>query len=459
MRDNDAGRRVGRMKTPIYDFVTRYAQSDTARLHMPGHKGKCFLGCEKYDITEIDGADVLYRAEGIIQESEDNTSALFSTHHTFYSAEGSTLAIKAMLKLAADNRKEDCAKVILATRNAHRAFVNACAFLDIDVCWIYPEENSHLCRCKVTKESVEQALRGMETRPMAVYITSPDYLGNISDIAAIAEACKNFDIPLLVDNAHGAYLEFLEPSRHPIALGAAMCADSAHKTLPVLTGGAYLHISKEYDEYAKGARSALSLFASTSPSYLILQSLDLCNAYLSEGYKARLAECIRKIEELKKKLSHLGYDTEMSEPLKIVFHAQRFGYTGTELAYHLRSHGIEAEFSDTEYTVLMATPENDDADFLRVSEAMKRLSPRSNKLTKKRYFPEISRLKKKMSIRAAVLTAHEFVPADESVGRICGAPTVSCPPAVPIAISGELIDERTAELFRLYGIDKIEVVK
>ena len=124
------------MKTPIYDFVQKYAESDVSRFHMPGHKGKSFLGCERLDITEVQGADVLYSADGIIEESERNASALFGTAHSFYSAEGSSLAIKTMLALAVKGFKGSkggagVKPVVLAGRNAHKAFIYSCALLDI----------------------------------------------------------------------------------------------------------------------------------------------------------------------------------------------------------------------------------------------------------------------------------------------------------------------------------------
>jgi arginine/lysine/ornithine decarboxylase len=125
----------------------------------------------------------------------------------------------------------------------------------------------------------------MGRKPCAVYVTSPDYLGNQQDLAGLSAVCAARGIPLLVDNAHGAYLHFLPQPAHPLDLGATACCDSAHKTLPVLTGGAYLHIAKNAPErYARDAKRAMALFGSTSPSYLILQSLDRANAYLAGGY-------------------------------------------------------------------------------------------------------------------------------------------------------------------------------
>lgn len=443
------------MNTPICDFVKKYAASDTARFHMPGHKGRALLGPEPYDITEISGADVLYSADGIIDESENNASTLFGTAHTYYSTEGSTLAIKAMLAIAVNARKGDTPPVVLAARNVHRAFISAAALIDFSVEWMYPEQHEHLCSCTVSAERVDAAIEEMIIKPCAVYITSPDYLGNIADVEGIAKVCDKYGIPLLVDNAHGAYLAFLEPSRHPIALGAAMCADSAHKTLPTLTGGAYLHISRKFSDYTRSARSTLSLFASTSPSYLILQSLDLCNRYLADGFRERLADTVIKINSMKTRLESLGILFYPSEPMKIVLDSARFGYTGTYIADFLRSFGIESEFSDTDFTVLMSTTENIDADYARLESALASLQPRTPITREPRaLFPS----KQVISIREAAFSQYECIPISDAVGRICAVPTVSCPPAIPIVVSGERIDERTVRLFELYGIDEIEVI-
>ena len=338
------------MTTPIFDFVREYSESEAVRFHMPGHKGVGPLGCEGYDITEINGADVLYSADGIIAESEDNLSLLYGTAHSFYSTEGSTLAIKAMLALVSERCGEE-RPLILAARNVHTAFIKAAALLDLDVEFIYPERSGHLCECNITAEDVRPAIEGAKHRPRAVYVTSPDYLGNMLDIREISAVCREFGLPLLVDNAHGAYLRFLPEDMHPISLGAAMCADSAHKTLPALTGGAYLHISKDFADYLPRARGALSLFASTSPSYLTLCSLDLCNKRLFEDYPEKIAFLARKSAEIKDKISEIGLEVCESEPLKIVIRA------GESLADHLRENNIEVEFSDRDYTVLMLTPE------------------------------------------------------------------------------------------------------
>lgn len=436
------------MTTPVFDFVKRYSESRSARFHMPGHKGREMLGCEAFDITEIQGADVLYSAEGIICESENNLSSIYGTSHSFYSTEGSTLAIKAMLALVSE-REGDERPLILAARNVHTAFIKACALLDLDVEFIYPEREGHLCECKITAEDVRDAILSATKKPRAVYLTTPDYLGNMLDVAGISAVCREHGLPLLVDNAHGAYLKFLPDDMHPITLGATMCADSAHKTLPVLTGGAYLHISPDFSEYAERARGALSLFASTSPSYLTLCSLDLCNKRLSEDYPEMISALVGKSAEIRGKIASLGFDVLSGEPLKIVIKE------GTSLADHLRERGIEVEFSDRDYTVLMLSPENCDEEFERLISALSIYK----KVKNDRIPMAVKPHERVMSIRRAVLSPSQIVSVDEAEGGVCASPTVACPPAVPIVVSGERITKEDIDTFKYYGINSVSIVK
>ena len=444
------------MTTPIWDFLQRCQQAGTRRFHMPGHKGAGPLGCEQWDITEIQGADSLYEAAGIIAESEANAAALFGSGATFYSTEGSSQCIKAMLYLALQNRPAGTPPVIAAARNVHKSFVHAAALLDFEPLWLWPEEGtSSLCACPVTAEGLEKALAALPAPPAAVYVTSPDYLGNMADISALAEVCRAHKTPLLADNAHGAYLRFLSPSRHPLDLGADLACDSAHKTLPVLTGGAYLHISKTAPAaFRKNARAALALFGSTSPSYLTLASLDLCSRYLSENYPARLAEAVRRLEALGKTLSANGWQVEPSDPLRLTLRAPA-GLTGLDLADRLRRGGAECEYADRDFLVLMTTPENGPEDLARVSAALgENRAPAAPAVS----LP-LAKGERALSIREALFAPQESVPAEESLGRVCGAPTVGCPPAVPIAVSGERIGPEALALFHYYGVKRVDVLQ
>ena len=442
------------MKTPIVDFVKKYNNNGFSRFHMPGHKGRGALGIEEYDITEICGADCLGTANGIIKESEDNASSLFLTGHSFYSAFGSTSVICAMLALACKGMGEK--SIILAARNVHRAFIHGAALLDIDVRWIMPKSLTHIAKCDICAEDVEKAIGECEKKPVAVYITSPDYLGNIVDIPSISTVCKKHGILLLTDNAHGAYLAFTKEMLHPIHLGADMCSDSAHKTLPVLTGGAYLHISKNApSKLMDNARGALMLFSSTSPSYLILQSLDLCNKYIDNGYRQRLYECIKKVDSLKKYIADNGFLILKSEPLKIVIDAKKSGFLGDELADILRENKVEIEFSDSDYAVFMITPENTDTDFERIKNVFDTLNTKPEIMSQSFILPVP---RQKMTVREATLSNSKIVEIKKAKGEVCAELTVSCPPAIPIAVSGEVISDEHIKIFEYYGIGEIKVV-
>ena len=438
------------METPICDFVRDYVNTEATRLHMPGHKGKDFLGVEALDITEIEGADSLYEADGIIRQSEENASELFGCP-TFYSTEGSSQCIRAMLYLAALHAKGQGKRPLIAAgRNAHKTFLTGAALLDLDVRWLYPKEVGSYLSCGLTARDVEAVLEG--DKPTAVYLTSPDYLGTVADIAAISNVCHRHGALLLVDNAHGAYLKFLNPSQHPMDLGADLCCDSAHKTLPVLTGGAYLHCT---DEFRGWAKNALALFGSTSPSYLILQSLDRANPYLA-SLTDRLKEFVPHVEAVKERLTKKGYVLYGREPLKITISAKLYGYTGQALAKMLLKRGIVCEFSDPDFLVLMLTPENTRAELERLTQTLLSIPAKAPILEQPPRFRPGRRV---CSPREAMLSPMETVPVAESEGRVLAAATVGCPPAVPIVVSGEAIDEHAMECFRYYGITHCSVRK
>jgi len=443
------------MKTPICDFVKEYTEKNGARLHMPGHKGRGLLGFEAYDLTEITGADSLYEADGIIAESEKNASELFGSRETFYSTEGSSQCIRAMVALVTQGNRER--PLIVAARNAHKTFIYAAALMDADILWVDEKnENFTLCRSEITPQMLEDTLKNAPRVPSAVYLTSPDYLGGELDIKGLAEISHSYGVPLLVDNAHGAYLKFLEGSRHPLDLGADVCCDSAHKTLPVLTGGAYLHISKNaLSDYEGRARSALALFGSTSPSYLILESLDSANKYLSDRYAEKLYASVKKLDLLKEKLKKIGYTVEKSDPLKLTVKISDYGYNGTDFSRFLNEYNISIEYFDPDFAVMMFTPENTEPDYQMLYSAMSEL-PRKDAI--KSQTLELGSIERKLSPREALFSNRETVTVDNSVGRILAEPNVSCPPAVSPISCGEKITMEAVDVFKYYGITAISVV-
>ena len=232
-----------------------------------------------------------------------------------------------------------------------------------------------------------------------------------------------------------------------------MTAESWHKTLPVLTGGAYLHLSLTAPaQLASLAKSALGLFGSTSPSYLTLASLDLCNRYLAEGYPQRLAEAVERLAELRERLTAAGWRVEPSDPLRVTVAAPR-GVTGQELAGQLRRQGVECEYADRDFLVLMATPENTPEELAQAAAALGQYPGEANP-------PQLplARGERACSIRQAAFAPRETVDAAHSLGRVCGLPTVGCPPAIPIAVSGERITPEALALFAYYGIEQVEVL-
>lgn len=441
------------MKTPIVSFLKSYQEKSPVRMHMPGHKGAGILGFEGMDLTEIYGADELFAAEGIIKESEQNASSLFGCP-TYYSTQGSTLCIQTMCTILCQDAKSKGKKPkILAGRNAHRSFIHAAALLDFEIEWLYGK--SDYLSCKIHAEDLEKAI--IESHPTAVYLTNPDYLGNLLDIQSLASVCKKHNVLLAIDNAHGAYLRFLEPSLHPIDLGADLCCDSAHKTLPVLTGGAYLHLSESLNQVWKNdVKHFMEYFSSTSPSYLIMASLDAANKVLDTTFRNSLSECVRSVASLKNTLVQHGCTILSGEPMKITISTKEFGYTGNEIANLLMECDIYPEFYDSDYIVLMPSPYNTKDDLKRLDTCLCGIERKPLLINKP---PKLEQSKKAMNVRQALFSSSITLDVSKSLGQVCSSVTVSCPPAILPVIPGEVISESSIEVMKYYGIETVRVVK
>ena len=434
---------VRKMKQPIVDFVEGYAASGMARFHMPGHKGR-FTPGQEWDITEINGADSLYEAQGVIAESEAEAARLFGAARTLYSTEGSSQCIRAMVHLAVTSGRGNR---ILCARNAHRAFIYACALTGAEPVWLYPEgDGASLCACPVTPRQVDKALS--EARFAAVYLTSPDYLGGIQDVAAVAAVCRAAGVPLMVDNAHGAYLRFLPEDRHPLSLGADLCCDSAHKTLPALTGAAYLHLSPAAEAaFGEKARQAMEVYGSTSPGYLTLCSLDRLNA--PEAFSCAAA----RLEEVRGELRRGGWRVLSSDPMKITVRAAE-GLDGNAMARRLRAAGAECEYADRDHLVCMLSPLNTPEETALLPRALGKAPGPPVRVR----LPAV-RCRKKLSVREAVFAPWETLPAEKALFRVCASPLAACPPAVPVVCAGEVIDENALSVMAYYGIGHVRAVK
>ena len=427
------------MKTPIHDFLEKYAESGTVRLHMPGGKGSPY----PYDITEIAGADELYDCGGIIAESECNAASLFRAGATCYSCGGSTLSIQAMLAAALSITGKHR---IAAGRYSHKSLISAAVLLGFDIDWIYPGE---FLGADISASAVESAIT---PDTAAVFVNSVDYLGGQPDVAAISAVCRRNGVMLLVDNAHGAYKVFT--GDHPLALGADMTADSAHKTLPALTGAAYLHLAEK--SHYEAAKAAMSLFGSSSPSYLMLDSLDLCNRFIAERRDTALA-AVERVRELKCALVADGVTMKPSDDMRITLDAFGTGHTGYELAGEMRLRGAEPEMVTDRFVVLLFSVVQPERDFKTVYDILRKI-PRRDPLPV--YPIPVVKPERVLSPREAFFSRKQTVPADFSAGRICAGITSPCPPCVPVVMPGERISEELADMLSAhYNVPNIDVIK
>lgn len=427
------------MDTPIHDFLLSYAAENPVRCHMPGGKDNML------DITEIEGADSLFESSGIIRQSEANAARLFGAGETLYSCGGSTLAIQTMLACAKAMYPEK--KRVAASRYCHKSLVTSCVLLGLEIDWIRAEE---FLSCEVSPKNVEEAI---SEDTLCVFVQSIDYYGGECGIEGISEVCGSRGVLLLVDNAHGAYLVFTD--RHPLRLGADMTADSAHKTLPCITGGAYLHISENAPKgLSDRAKELMGLFGSSSPSYLMLDSLDLCNRFIDErAYYAR--RIFEEIKQLKRRLEGLGYRLRKSDLMKITIDSCEYGYSGFELLRQLRKRGVSAEYADERYTVLLFSAGQDVKDFECVFDVMGDIPRRERIVHSEPFFslPTIA-----LTVREAVFAASEEIDVENACGRVCGSVLCSCPPCVPVIMPGEVFTQEIAEALSGYGVRKVRAV-
>ena len=426
---------------PIEKALDEYIEKDLSRFHMPGHKGsEKFFDYYKYDVTEVEGTDSLFESSEAIFETEKRFASIYGAGASILSAGGSTLCIQTMLSV----NLEPGDKLIIA-RNCHASAVNTMALLDIDPIWINPRD-------------IKAAEKAFDEHPdaKAVYLTSPDYFGVMSDIAAFSKLCHERGAKLLVDNAHGAHLHFTPIEMHPIALGADMCSDSLHKSLPVLTGGALLHMKDE--SLRNAAKQKMRLFGSTSPSYLIMLSMDRCAEYLETDAKFDFAMLNGKVANLRYKAFEHGLAPKVRnvEPARLVLSVKSTEMTADEFGKRLREYKIEPEYVNDEWAVLMASPFNTEEDFEHVAKFIEDTFGNGFASFEERLseMPE-----KAMSIREAIFAESEEIKTEDAIGRTAAGLNLPCPPCIALAAPGEVINEKIAKLLIRYGIEKINVVK
>ena len=436
--------------TPLYNRLVQHNRLDRSSFHTPGHKCADFFPDDllKLDYTELPDTDALFEADGVILETEKNLSALFGTKRSMISSGGCTLAIQSMLRLALPYGNK-----MLFARNSHRSAVNTMALLGIDPVWLSPKSENGLFTGRITPADVENALNA-DSSISTCYITSPDYYGEISDIKAIAEICKKHKTILLVDNAHGSHLAFMNENLHPIHLGADMSACSMHKTLPVLTGGAVLNIGNS--RFIDNAKDAMALFGSTSPSYPIMSSIDICTDYmLNRGGIQAYRELEGRIAVIKQLAQQKGIiqPDGLCDPLRVCINTASVGLVGEKQEKYFEENGIDCEFCDGENAVFICTPFNSERDFVRLENAIKNMPVEKNISL----VSDVSTLPKKaLSPREAIFSSTETVLLENSLGRIAADSACPCPPGIPVVMPGEIIDETVIQQLKNYGFDKIK---
>jgi arginine/lysine/ornithine decarboxylase len=410
------------MTAPINDFLRNYAKK-YIRCHTPGHKGRSEYKGYPYDITEVKNAGSLYdyKQDSIITQSETTASSLFGSAYTLYSTGGSTLCIQAMLFFL----KRLGIKRIAASRFSHRSFISTAGILDFDIDWLYPVNCGNDCAFSA-EVSAKDVYTAISAGAEAVFVTAIDYYGGECDIESIAEVCNRKNIPLLADNAHGAYKVFTK--NHPVAQGAWLACDSAHKTLPALTGAAYLHVSEQarfpVADIRKSLKQALAMFGTSSPSYLILRSLDLCNVHIAKENTASFSA----VQRLKEKLSAMGYTLKPSDAMRVTIRTRDAGYSGFDFAEKLRANYLEPEYAGENHAVLLFSTVTTAKDTQIIADILKKI--KLNLAIEPHIYRRTAGVK--------VVSPHSALFGGNMPNCICTEVNAPCPPGVAENFLGEL---------------------
>lgn len=442
----------------LYDRLTEYGNNDFYGFHMPGHKrNKSFLNVDLpygIDITEIEGFDDLHHAHGILLNAQKRAARVFGAGETHFLVNGSTAGI--LSAILGCTKKGD---KILVARHCHKSVYHAIYMNELVPRYVYPEfDGSRHMNGEVHAEDVRSAL---ETEPdiCAVVIVSPNYDGVVSDVKAIAGAVHEFGIPLIVDEAHGAHFGF-----HPYfpqrsnALGADVVINSLHKTLPSLTQTALLHINEGCAD-RENIRRYLDMLQSSSPSYILMASLDACAAWLEckgssgfETYVTRLDALRNSLEGLchLKVLTAQNYDRS-----KIVVSVDGTNLSSKELYYKLlNDYHLQMEMIAGTYVLAMTSVADTQEGFERLRDALLEIDAGLTSMPEtqeslglpllKQVLPPFEAEEIKDREEAEVLSF------EESAGRISLEYAYLYPPGSPLVVPGEEISEEAAGLLDFY---------
>ncbi len=463
-----------KIKAPIVEALKQAYNNPTYQFHIPGHTkglgtlqdfrklvGKKALMLDTTD--EFDNLGTLTPATGPIKEAEILAAEAFGAKRTFFLLNGSTVGNLAVaMGLTKKGQK------VIVNRNCHRSILTGLIISGAEPLWIIPEKlNDWGLWGNVDAKDVEKLLEENDD-VSAVWITNPTYEGVVSDIQAISEICKKHDVPLIVDEAHGCLWNF--NSKLPttsLKLGADIVVHSLHKTGGSMSQSSMLHIGKDSKICVEDVERALMLLHTTSPSLMLLASLDAARANLQSlrGQK-QLSKAIANAKYLRSEIdkmqsihhlkSGFGYKTDVT---KVFIKAD--GLSGKRLEYILEmDFGIEVESASDVGILILCNIGNKRSDFEYLVECLKKIDTHNYQdiyyLENKKHMPMLTPIIK-VSLREAYFSEKEIIPKEQAIGRISGEVVAECPPGITILLPGELITE--AHMPYLTDYKTIEVLK
>ena len=434
----------------IYQELLKLADSDMYPLHMPGHKRNLestpLKGAFRCDITEIDGFDNLHDESGIILDAEKRANGLYGADETYFLVNGSTSGVLSALSAAVPD-----GGTVLAARGSHRSFYHVAYLRHLNIEYLPVKMiDKYGIFDGYSAEEVEDALREQAKKPDAVFITSPTYEGKCSDVEKIAKVCHKRNIPLIVDAAHGAHFGLgAGLPESAVAAGADIVIHSLHKTLPSMTQTALIHVNGDIVDKALLKRF-LRIYQSSSPSYVLMSSIDLCVKELLE----KKDQYVKKLLEYRKRLDYgtrecqkvriIGTD-ELEDPSKVLIFVDSAEMTGHELYDILREeYGLQLEMAGERYGLAIITGWDTDEGIDRLLTAVCEIDKRleGSKALKTGNLIESSLPKKEMPLYKAWDLDTEAVELERAMGRIAGDFVNLYPPGIPMIVPGEVIDER-----------------
>ncbi len=443
----------------LYEKLKQYSESDYYGFHMPGHKrNEALFGIGLpygIDITEIAGFDDLHHAEDIIKRAEERAASLYQAEETHFLVNGSTTGILSAILGVTDRGDR-----ILVARNCHKSVYNAIYLNGLQPVYIYPKHEKDLqINGEVLLEDVEKAL---EENPdiKAVMVVSPTYDGVLSDVEKIAEAVHKRGIPLIVDEAHGAHFGF-----HPYfpensnVKGADIVIHSVHKTLPALTQTALIHMNGKIVDRER-IRSYLHMLQSSSPSYVLMASIDQCMKMLETEGKELFAIYVQRIEKLRAALKQLKkleiLETENFDRSKFVISVRKTGMTSSELAeILLQKYHLQMEMTAGTYVLAMTTVGDTEEGLERLRTALFEIDEVCGE-----YGKSIDKIENELPRLSLVYTNEEtekkkrgneeLLLWKDAVGKISTEYAYVYPPGIPLIVPGEKITQEAADMLYLY---------